>query len=478
MAKMTRLLSNRWAQMLALCCAAFLAFGAADVSAQGREKPKPQTKKVKSVGQWAFKRLSAAHEALAAENYPVALEELQEMRESSRLNEHEEALMWQTYGYIYSAQTKYKLSIDAFEKCVALEGLPESAQVNTLYNLAQLYVVRENYQKAASTFEKWFESAVEPPAEAHYMYAIPLLQLGKKKAALKEAEIAVEKSDSPKEAWLQLVLSLYFENKRYRESTRILEMLVTNFPKKIYWVQLSAVYAELNESNKALAALEVAYVGGLLDQDRELVNLAQLYLFNEVPYKAARVLEKGMKAGVVKPSEKTLELLANAWLSSRDRDKAVSPLKRAAARSKEGQLYLRLAQLQIDQEEWKPAMESLDKAIEKGGLSDEGAAYFLLGIAAASDSQWDEAREAFDAAAEFEDREKSALEWLVHIDQEEAAEAEARAEAEAEAALLDAQAAQEVDGADESVPADQRDALDTDSDEDEVAGYATTPGAG
>jgi len=51
MAKMTRLLSNRWAQMLALCCAAFLAFGAADVSAQGREKPKPQTKKVKSVGQ-------------------------------------------------------------------------------------------------------------------------------------------------------------------------------------------------------------------------------------------------------------------------------------------------------------------------------------------------------------------------------------------------------------------------------------------
>ena len=430
---MKRILPKRWSHVLVLLCTAFVVFGAVDAMGQGREKPKPQTKKVKSVGKWAYKRLNAAHEALAEENYREAIEELNDMKGNSKLNEHEQALMWQTFGYVYSAQGKYKQSVDAFEKCLALGGLPEVAQLNTMYNLAQLYVVRENYKKAADTFQRWFAVAQNPPAEAHYMYAIPLLQLGRKSQALEQAELALQKAKQPKEPWLQLALSLYFEKKRYRDATRVLEILVTNFPKKQYWMQLSAVYSEQNQHKKALGALEMAYLQGMLNDDRELTNLAQLYLYNEVPYKAAKVLEKGMADGKVKGTAQAYELLANAWLNAREREKAVRPLERAAAASSKGQLYLRLAQLQIDREEWGPARASLGKALSKGGLPDRGAAHFLLGIAAVSDSQWEDAKKAFEAAAEFEDRKDASYEWLAHIEQEQQAEAEEAAAAEAEA---------------------------------------------
>lgn len=424
-------LPRRWPRWLSLLCAALLVLSAGDALGERREKPKPQTKKVKSVGQWAYKRLNAAHEALAAEKYGEALEELAEMKGNSRLNEHEQALMWQTYGYVYSAQGKYSQAIDAFEKCLALGGLPDVAQLNTMYNLAQLYVVREKYRKAVETFQKWFAAAPDPPAEAHYMYAIPLLQLGRKKAALEQAELALKKAKSPKEPWLQLALSLYFENKRYRDAVRVLEILVARFPKKQYWMQLSAVYSELDQDKKALAALEAAYLQGMLTDERELLNLAQLYLYNEVPYKAAKVIEKGMAEGRVKGSAESWELLANAWLAAREREKALKPLERAAAASSKGQLYLRLAQVQIDREQWADARKSLRKALSKGGLADRGAAYFLLGIAAASDAEWEEATEAFEAASEFEDRRDAAREWLAHIAQEQESEALEAAEAEA-----------------------------------------------
>ncbi len=433
---MKHILPSRWSQLVVLLFAAALAFGAGDAMAQGREKPKPQTKKVKAVGKWAYKRLNEAHEALAEEKYTPALEALGEMKANSKLNEHEQALMWQTFGYVYSAQGKYSQSITAFEKCLALGGLPDVAQLNTMYNLAQLYVVRENYKKAAETFQKWFKVAVNPPAEAHYMYAIPLLQLGRKNEALQQAEAALQKAKSPREPWLQLALSLYFEKKRYKDAARTLEILVTRFPKKQYWMQLSAVYSEMGQHKRALGALEMAYLQGLLVEDRELTNLAQLYMYNEVPYKAARVLEKGMADGKVKASAQTWELLANAWLNAREREKAIRPLERAASASSKGQLYLRLAQVQIDREQWGDARVSLSQALAKGGLPDRGAAQFLLGIAAVSDAQWEQAREAFEASSEYEDRKAASREWLAHIQQEQEAEEQEAAElaAEAEAA--------------------------------------------
>ena len=452
---MKRMMRSSWARGLMLLCAAFLAFGPGEAMGQGREKPKPQTKKVKSVGKWAYKRLNEAHEALAAEKYGEAISTLNEMKGNSKLNEHEQALMWQTFGYVYSAQGKYKQSVDAFEKCLALGGLPEVAQLNTMYNLAQLYVVRESYQKAADTFGKWFAVSQNPPAEAHYMYAIPLLQLKRKKQALEQAEQALAKAKTPKEPWLQLALSLYFENKRYKDAARVLEILVTRFPKKQYWMQLSAVYSEMNQHKKALGALEMAYLQGMLQDDRELTNLAQLYLYNEVPYKAARVLEKGMADGHVKGTAKAYELLANSWLNARERDKAMKPLERAAKASSKGQLYLRLAQVQIDREQWAPARNSLRMALAKGGLPDRGAAQFLLGIAAVSDSQWEEAKTAFEASAEYEDRKQSSLEWLAHIEQEQMAEAEEAAEAaaEAEAAAAAEEGVTEVNDESEGSPA-------------------------
>ncbi len=410
-------ISCRWASTLV---AAGMLVASVQAVAQDPEKPKPQTKRVQTVGAWAFKRLSAAHEALAREKYDEALVALEEMKARSSLNAYEQALLGQTYGYIYASQGKYAPAVEAFEACLSLGGLPDEVQRNTQYNLAQLYVVQERFDDAVRVFQEWFSKTENPSADAHYVYAIALYQKGDRSAALAQGELAIEKAKKPVQAWLQLVLALYFENKEYQKAIGVLETLVSLFPKKIYWIQLSAAYAQLDDQKKALAVLALARAQGMLTEGRELIHLAQLYLYNDIPYQAGQVLEEGLATGKVEATPDTWRLLSEAWVNARERGKAQGPLEQAAAGSATGDLYVRLAQIQIDREEWRAASQSLTRAIQKGKLTDPGSVQLLLGIASASAEQWQQARVAFQAAAQFEKNRLTAEAWLAQIQDETA----------------------------------------------------------
>ena len=386
--------------------------------AQDHAKAKPETKRVQTVGEWAFKRLSAAHEALAKSKHADALQPLDEMKDSSRLNDNEKALMWQTYGYVYASQGKYKPATDAFERCLATGGLPDAAQLDTQYNLAQLYVAQERYNDAVRVFRDWIAKAENPTGEAHYVYAIALFQSGDKRTALTQGELALGKATAPKESWLQLVLSLYVENKDYPKAIGVTEALVAYFPKKSYWLQLSAVYSQVDDYKHALAALQLARAQGMVDDDRELNHMAQLYLYNEIPYQAAVLLEDGLASGKIEGTPQAWRLLSDAWVNARERKKAEKPLDEAANRSGDGELYVRLAQIQFERKDWGGVRESLGRALKKGKLADPGSAQLLLGIASANDKKLDQARGAFEAAAQHEKYRRSAEQWLVDIDNE------------------------------------------------------------
>jgi hypothetical protein len=79
---------------------------------------------------------------------------------------------------------------------------------------------------------------------------------------------------------------------------------------------------------------------------------------------------------------------------------------------------MRLAQVQLDQEEWATARESLSAALRKGGLKNPGQTQLLLGIANASEERWQEARSAFAAAQRHEATRAVASRWLASVDSE------------------------------------------------------------
>jgi len=384
-----------------------------------RDKPKPQTQRVESTGKFAFTRLERAQKALADGKPNEALSALNELQAKlSSLSDDEKAMMWQTFAYAYSAQERYGPAAEAFEKCLALNVLPPASVLNARYNLAQLYLVQENYGKAIENFEIWFKSAENPNADAFYMMAAAYAQADRPREALPYAMKAVAKAPAPKEAWLQLVLSLQFQLKQHRDAAETLQKLIALFPKKTYWMQLAAAYTEIEDLKRALATMELAESQGFLTSENELRNLIQLYLLNDIPFRAAQAIERAIANGRLSNDAKNQELLANTWLQARDRDRAIAPLERAAELSGDGNLYVRLGQVHVSEERWDAARSALSKALKKGGLRDTGNVHLMLGIANASEERWADAERAFRAARQYDQSAKAAAQWLDHIAEE------------------------------------------------------------
>jgi tetratricopeptide (TPR) repeat protein len=380
------------------------------------------------IGHWAYGRLDGANAALLGGHYEAALKFLDEIRavvekdrasrRREKVNAHERALMWQTYGYVYAAQERYADGLEAFENAIAEQGLPLPAELGVRSNLAQLYLGEGEYDKAIENFEIWFARTSDPTPEAHYMLAMAYALSGDKDSAVPHAEAAVEKSDAPQEGRLQLLSSLYFEKGRYTDVEVLLRQLLTHFPSKKYWMQLAAIYAEMGQYDLALAVQEAMFEQHLLSEHREYITLAQLHLNGGLPYEAARVLEAGLDAGIVEDTEEGWSLLATALLQAQEYALALAPLERAAAKSARGDGYVRLGEVYLGEEHWSEARKAFAAALAKGGLDDVGTVHVLMGIANASDQRFDEAKQAFVSAQKYPATAEMASQWIAHVDQQ------------------------------------------------------------
>lgn len=377
--------------------------------------PSTETRKVEPVGPWAYKRIERMHEDLRAERFDYVLDTLDEMKRNHTLNAHERALMWQGYGYAYIGTENYEKAAEALENCIAAGGLPFQAELHTRYNLAQILVMLERPDRAIVEFEKWFEHAGNPSPTAYYMAAMAYMQAGRRRDAIEHVDRALAGASEPKESWLQLKNAMLVEEKDLAAAESVLGELIERFPKKAYWMQLAAIYSETNRHERALTTLEMVYLQGLFDQESEYLTLAQMYLYNQIPYQAAAVLQDGLDKGIVADASKSWQLLADSWLAAREREQALPPMRRAAELAEDGNVYVRLAQLFIEREEWTEARAALDEALEKGDLKHPGHAQLFLGIALANEKKWEAAERAFVAAQREQATEQAAAYWLSQV---------------------------------------------------------------
>ena len=236
----------------------------------------------------------------------------------------------------------------------------------------------------------------------------------------KGVSMAREKGKIPKENWLLLQRVFYYEMKNHKMVAKTLEELVKRYPKKEYWIQLSSTYAEMGQTTQQMEALHLAYTQGLLDRKAELLNLAQLLMQADVPYKAGLIIENGMKNGLIDEDVRNLRLLSQAWALAKEDRRSIDPLKKAAAMSKaDGELDIRLAEAYFNLADWQNAADALRKGIDKGNLQREDFANIMLGMAYFNLEKLSESRSAFENAMRDQRSRKTASQWINYIDSEE-----------------------------------------------------------
>ncbi len=393
---------------------------ASPVAAQ--EKKERKTKQTVAMSQPVYEKLMEIQELVEIEDHIGAQELIRKLQEKKKLSPYESAQIWNLSGYNYYLQEDYENAIRSYEKVLQEPELPEALQQSTLKTLSQLHFTIENYEEALDTIHRLMAVVAEPPADVYMLLGQAHFQMQNYQEAIEPIKTAIdlfrEQGRVPRENWLLLLRVCYWELKDFPNMLIVLEELIEAYPKDTYVLTLAGVYSELGDTKKQLALTEALYEKGYIEGKTHAVNLANLYLLHGVPVKAAQILEKEMAANNVKTDVRNLRLLSQAWYQAREDEKAIPPLKQAAASGEDSELYIRLAQSYINLERWNEAADAAKKGLAAGDLKRQDTANIMYGMALFNQRKLEQAKKAFRAAAKDKRSKRAAQQWIKYADSE------------------------------------------------------------
>ena len=393
------------------------------------EAPARKTRRVPSMSESVYKKLAEAQELIDLKDFNGALAVLDSALTKRSINPNEIGQVQNMRGFVFFSREDYKGAINAYKKVVAQgEDIPEGLETTTLYTLAQLSFVTENYNDALRYMETWITKANNPGPDPHIFMGQVYYQMKNFPKAIVQIEAGIAKAKERgtlvKENWWSLLNYLYYEQENWPKVLEILETLVKQFPKRDYWVRLAGIHGQQGNEKKQLWTLEGAYHAGYLERERDLTNLAGLLMQAEVPYRAGMVMEKGFKDKIIERTDKNLRSMGQAWQLSQEVDKAIPVFLEAAKLSDDGKIYDRLANLYLEDDKFGSCVGAANDALKKGGLRKKQVTHLVKGMCLYNQEKLNTARKAFascrDLARKAEDNTnvRVCAQWITYIDRE------------------------------------------------------------
>ena len=330
------------------------------------------------------------------------------------------------YTNYYLSTENYPEAIRIFEQMLALESLREDTRLRTLRSLGQLHAAEENWEQSIRFFTEWREvSLIEDDlvyrslSYAHYQleefaqaepYWINYMDF------LLAEGTALERDD------YSYLNGLYFVLEDYEKALELTKTMIVLFDNTTDWLNLSAVYASMDDEERRIQSMDLAYLQGLIENDTRFLNLGQSMAGLDIPYSGSKVIASGMASGVVEEDEDNLTVMTQMFLIGSEYEKALEPALRSAEMSDTGDGYDTYGYIHYVLHNYQSAAEAFQLALDKGGLDDRSDTLLFLSRSLIELDDFDGASDAANSAAEAGDRsdQESADNYLKFIDSTQA----------------------------------------------------------
>lgn len=351
--------------------------------------------------------LKKAQEAMQKKQFDVALAEINKARAVEKRTAFENYQIDEFLGYILIQQKKYKEAANVYERMLTSGQMPAEQVDDRTKAVAQMYFQEKEYTKSVEWSKKWLEKhpgnedMTVLQAQSYYLLndfknAAPTM--GKVIAASEKA------GQTPKENYLQIVLSSHFKEKNNDGISDALKKMVRYYPKAEYWDNLIDINRRKSAGGDRLTLGYYRLMSdvGVLKDKADYVEMAQLGIEAGVPGESQAVVEKGIQAGVLKSDDKTEQgrydrLLAAAKKQAVADKASLAQLAKDAEKAPQGQAEVALGQAYYSYGQVDEAIAALERGLKKGSLTDADETQISLGIAHLKKGQKDQARQAFKA---------------------------------------------------------------------------------
>ncbi|PKH00750.1 hypothetical protein [Paraglaciecola sp. MB-3u-78] len=317
--------------------------------------------------------------ALDAYNNDLIDEALDILYEIDTSDTFDRAFTDRFIGNLLATQTgKAKKSIEYLQRAVAPSKLNDSEQVGTIKLIADLSLQEEQYDIAIKYYQQWMNITCKEDFDVYFRMANAYYQTQKYAEIIMPINKAIALAEKPNKNAYALKMTSYYNRKMYKETIEVQEETVRIFPdEKAQWTQLGFFYMLVEDHKKALSTFEMAYNQGYLTKPAEIKALSQLYSMNDIPVKAAQILEKHIKSGLVDKDERMLTSVASSYQQAKEFKEAADYYGQSALLASDPDLFKKQGMVYYALEQYSDAIVSLQKALD-GGSDKVGAIHLAM----------------------------------------------------------------------------------------------------
>ena len=363
----------------------------------------------------SYKVISKAQELMQEGKNKEAIVQLQRLIEAIKNKPYDSAIAWQTIAYAWYNLDKTEQAANAFIRAIETNALPDAVAHESTFNLAQILLYNENYKQAEKYWLKWSSNESNISSDAHLLAASIYQNLNQYKKMASHMSAAINLSVNPPANWYQLLASAYVELKDYTKAANTLEKVIKRKPDvKDSWLQLAAIYQLARQNQKALATTELAHKKGYLSA-QQIIDLANNYLYLDMPYKAARLIEAEIDLSNIKADHETLNILATSWMLANEYQKAVAVFEKMLTIKQDPATEFQLGSLHYRLENWQKCIDVLTAYVTRDKQEHTGEAYLYMGISAYELKQTSHSLKSFHKASAYNKTREQARWWLDHL---------------------------------------------------------------
>jgi predicted negative regulator of RcsB-dependent stress response len=332
--------------------------------------------------------LSKGLDAVQANNKDQATQLLQPLIDNSK-SKYVQALALQGLARVHATNNDLPGGIDLLKRSLDNGVMPNDTYFTLELELAQFYLLNQQYQQSIDTVEKWRNEGKNDKPESHALEGEAYYRMQKYPeaiAAIKQAQSMAGAKADPR--WNQLLMLAYNDSGQKDKAAEIAKQQVASSPTDpTSFHNALSLDIQMNKYDDALKLMEEGKSKGLLSSENDYVTMAKLYMNKAQDQatqdpgpdseKAVQTLQDGMAKGVVKASAENYVLMGDAHMIGGDASAAAAAYEKAVPLASDGEPAYKAGVALVTENENTKAKQLLQQAISKG-VKHKGKAYMAL----------------------------------------------------------------------------------------------------
>ena len=368
--------------------------------------------KTKIMGERTGKKVVKAFELYNNDQLNEAIALLEELDPS---NDFDKATVNRYLGNLYAQKEEYTKAIGFIVEAIKPDVLNFKDQGDLYKLLGDLYMGQQKYTDAIKTYNDWMDFTGEQDGKVYARIAQANWELKQYTKVLAPADKAIELEKEPSKSYYMLKIGAFFELKQFKNAVKVAETLVKLFPDDgKNWTQLGSFYMQTEDFSKGQTVMEIAYKKGYFEKENHYKILSSYYSLNEIPHKAALIMEKAIKEEKVKRTKQNVTAVASYFHQAKNLQTAAKYYEEAAKFDDDAELFRKAGSLLLTEQKYSAAVERLNKALELG-TDKKGTTYSDLAEAYLYQEKYKQAYRAIVKAQEDPRTRKFARGWATFI---------------------------------------------------------------